>query len=940
MPARIAKVFSTAQLSQDPLELDLDGPPPADFLDLATDVTRGSDRLAGDPPQAAAPLSEFPGAAGTSTLGLAAAGSGSLPANTFLVSSDAGLNVLVSFIDLFGSATAYTIQLTANITLATDLTAINLPAGASLTVDGGGFKLDGAGLYRGFFVYSGTVTIQNLTIADAAATGGAAGPGGGGGAGLGGGLFVAAAANVTLNAVGFSGDRATGGTGSNGSDSGGGGFGGSGGKSRVSGGGGIGVRATGGDHVNGLNGSDGIVVGASGGGGGRANGSVPGGFGGTYGGGGGGGNGGGGGGIGGADGGFGFGGAGGFGGGGGGGFSGGGDGGFGGGGGSGAKGGNGGFGGGGGSFYTGGGNGGFGGGGGGSNGGSGGGGLGAGGDIFVQHGGGLTIGNASLAAGTVQAGTGSGAGSLGSAFGSGIFIQGNNTLTFAPRAGQTLTIAGVIADQTGSGGTGINAGAGSLLVSGGDTVFLGTSNTYTGGTAVSGGTMLEIGVAGAAGTGAIALSGTGNTLRLDQASSFSLNNVITGFAAGDVLDFTTLPYSITIFGHTSFSTAALSGTRLFVANLPFLDNLTLTGIAPGTSFVTSPDSGTGTLVTIACFAAGTRIATERGKIAVEHLRVDDMALTASGGRRSVRWIGHRRIDLARHPDPRLAQPIRIRADAFADGVPKRDLLVSPDHALLIDGMLIPARLLANGATVLRDPGFSTIQYFHVELDRHDILLAEGLPAESFLDTGNRGIFENAAAPLVLHPDFPLPDGQARREAGSCAPFAADADRVEPVWRQLAARAALLGQAIAAPATTNDPDLRIVVDGRTLRAVSTEGGRHVFLLPGNVQVARLVSRAAAPCDAAPWLEDRRRLGVMVRAITLHAGAEWRDIAMDDPMLADGWWDAERNGIALWRWTDGDAKLPGISGPAILEVEVGATMAYPILDPAKAATRLAA
>ena len=130
----------------------------------------------------------------------------------------------------------------------------------------------------------------------------------------------------------------------------------------------------------------------------------------------------------------------------------------------------------------------------------------------------------------------------------------------------------------------------------------------------------------------------------------------------------------------------------------------------------------------------------------------------------MRWIGERRLDIGCHPDPALVQPIRIRRGAVAENLPRRDLLVSPDHALFIDGLLVPARLLQNGATIRRETAFSVVHYFHLELDTHDLLLAEGMPAESYLDTGNRGTFENAGLPLVLHPDLATDDAQRRRES--------------------------------------------------------------------------------------------------------------------------------------------------------------------------------
>ena len=112
---------------------------------------------------------------------------------------------------------------------------------------------------------------------------------------------------------------------------------------------------------------------------------------------------------------------------------------------------------------------------------------------------------------------------------------------------------------------------------------------------------------------------------------------------------------------------------------------------------------------------------------------------------SVKWIGRRRIDLTTHPRPETVAPIRIQRDAFADNMPHSDLLVSPDHAIFVDGKLICARQLINGTTIRQEKGWTAVEYFHVELDAHTILLAEGLPAESYLNTGNQGFFANSDA---------------------------------------------------------------------------------------------------------------------------------------------------------------------------------------------------
>ena len=110
-------------------------------------------------------------------------------------------------------------------------------------------------------------------------------------------------------------------------------------------------------------------------------------------------------------------------------------------------------------------------------------------------------------------------------------------------------------------------------------------------------------------------------------------------------------------------------------------------------------------------------------------------------------------------------PVRISAGAFGPGRPARDLLLSPDHAVWLDGALVPARLLINGAGV-RQVERDRVTYWHVELDRHDVILAEGLPCESFLDTGNRAAFANGGGVAQMHADF-----AARLwDADSCAPL--------------------------------------------------------------------------------------------------------------------------------------------------------------------------
>ena len=878
-----------------------------------------------------------------------------------------------------GTSAAYTITFGSGFTLNTDLNLINLGAGGSLTINGGGFNMDGGGAWRGLTVYSGTVTINLLGLVNMTTVGGAGGDAtnpGGGGAGLGAGLLIASGGSVTLNGVSFSGNKAIGGRGgsyinagfSGGGGGGLGGAGGTGNRSSDGGGGGFGTSASGGSTgTNNGKGFAGAAVGASGGGSGGQGtaGGINGGGGGDSG-----RYGAGGGGVGGGNGNaqigggrYPLGGDGGWGGGGGGGgrgpsgaagfnTSGGGGGGFGGG-----AGGyanpfrSGGFGGGGaGGFYyrgTPGFGGGAGGGGAGAYGG-GGGGLGAGADILIQQGGSLTIGAASLGIGTVGGGAGgtgnSGkSGSAGSAFGNGLFIQGNQSITLAPAAGQTLTIDGDIADQTGSGGTGGNAGAGSLVVGAAGVVKLTSSNnTFTGGITLDSGT-LELVQPGSAGSGTIQFGRVGfvgttaKVIQLDYVNpgaatvTQNIQNIY-DILRNDYIYLPNVSFAEFSFGMYVGQTLTFSTQRndLYLHQPGYLHHRY--SASRSTRAASSPTArapaSTSSPWRRPASPRAQGCARPAGEVAVEALAEGDLVATL-GGMRPVTWIGRRRVDIAAHRDPEAVQPIRLRRDAVAPGVPSRDLLVSPDHAIHLDGVLIPARLLVNGASIVQETGLRAVTYFHVELDAHAILFAEDLEAESYLDTGNRAMFENAGVAMRLHPDFSVSARLRDGRAGTCVPLATDAATVRPVWDRLSARAAGLGVATPdAVETFGDPMLRLRAGGRELRPVSTVDGRAVFALPAGLREAHLVSRTARPNAAAPWLDDRRPLGVAVGGLAVHQDAEVTSIGLDDPALAAGWWDAERDARRVWRWTSGDARIALPEGATMLEVRLVATAAYRI------------
>ena len=136
---------------------------------------------------------------------------------------------------------------------------------------------------------------------------------------------------------------------------------------------------------------------------------------------------------------------------------------------------------------------------------------------------------------------------------------------------------------------------------------------------------------------------------------------------------------------------------------------------------------------IPCYARGTLISTTRGEVAVEKLRVGDMLHTANGGSSAVVWLGHRHVDCNRQLDKEEAYPIRVSKDAFGPGLPKRDLWLSPKHAVFVNEALVPIQCLINGTTITQDIK-PRVSYYHIELTEHNVIFAEGMPAESFLDT--------------------------------------------------------------------------------------------------------------------------------------------------------------------------------------------------------------
>ena len=308
------------------------------------------------------------------------------------------------------------------------------------------------------------------------------------------------------------------------------------------------------------------------------------------------------------------------------------------------------------------------------------------------------------------------------------------------------------------GGSGTLQNQGTWTVAGA-AIAVGATLDGSGLIQIADGATLSIATLAATAAPAVAFGAGSSTLVLPGTGA--IGATLSGLAAGDSIDLASVSSKLSggTFGNGGAEavgdTLDVTGASGEGAKIP------LGSSATGLSFTVVPDGSGGSVVEVACFATGTRIAAAAGDVPVEQLRAGDLVWTQAGRLAPVRWLGHRRIDCRRHPRPGQVLPVRIAADAFAPGVPARPLLLSPDHAVFLEGVLIPVRALLNGGSIAQLDE-AEICYWHVQLDRHDILLAEGVPAESYLDTGNRAAFGNGGTVMQLHADFSrrLWDGDA------------------------------------------------------------------------------------------------------------------------------------------------------------------------------------
>lgn len=310
-----------------------------------------------------------------------------------------------------------------------------------------------------------------------------------------------------------------------------------------------------------------------------------------------------------------------------------------------------------------------------------------------------------------------------------------------------------------------------------------------------------------------------------------------------------------------------------------------------------------------CFLSGTHIMTENGERVVEDIAVGDQIVTFKDGKevlQTIVWVGSMDVDVNNYSNKETLYPIRIKAHAFGLNQPHRDLLVTPEHTIYVDGGLTPARMLVNGRSIIVDKSIEKYTVHHIETIEHSIILSENLLTESYLNTDNKDMFNGEAVNLRL--GFNENAGHKSWEEDAAAPLVVAREKVEPIWQRLDRRATQLGFATVERAkTTRDPALCLTTQkGDVIKPVDIQGKVYSFYLPANVRVIGLRSRAAQPAEAVgPFWDDRRMLGVLVSKFTV-LGDEAVTVLPSEMSEVSGWYPAEEGRSD--RWTKGLAILP--------------------------------
>lgn len=312
----------------------------------------------------------------------------------------------------------------------------------------------------------------------------------------------------------------------------------------------------------------------------------------------------------------------------------------------------------------------------------------------------------------------------------------------------------------------------------------------------------------------------------------------------------------------------------------------------------------------ACFLANSMILTSKGYIPVEKIKIGDDVITYEQNeacRRKVIWIGQKQVVVkSRFSEDDAGYPVRILKDAISDQVPYKDMLITAEHCLFMNNHFIPVRMLVNGQSIYYDHSIRNYHYYHLKLEKHSIIEADGVLTESFLDTGNHYNFYMND----LVKDFSKNNLQTWSK-DAAAPLGVERNLVEPIYHRLTERARKLGylsRSSMYKIFAKQSGLHLVTDqGQKLEIALQVKNKVIFKIPAQVQSLHIVSRTSRPSDViGPFVDDRRDLGILIGKITFVEGNHCSEI--NTHLISEylsGWFSQENTSC---RWTKGKAYLP--------------------------------
>lgn len=494
-------------------------------------------------------------------------------------------------------------------------------------------------------------------------------------------------------------------------------------------------------------------------------------------------------------------------------------------------------------------------------------------------------------------------------------------LTLNVVGGQLSFSSGLVASAL--QGSTINISQGGTYVSGSNLASVLTGSTINFG--AGGGTLILNG-----GGTLIDLSGTSITNYNPAKDTIELQNTVTAIS-GYTISGTGSSRTVTLFGGNN-NTQIATYTVTLASGATLADG-TYNALSATNNPLKITYSNGNTYIGV-CFLADSMIRTPSGETPIQDLRTGDEILAWHEGTPAIRkviWTGRRQATTNPSlPDDQAGYPIRILANAIAENVPHKDMLITAEHCLFLDGRFVPARMLVNGNSIFYDRSLTSYEYFHVETREHSVIMADGMLTESYLDTGNRHTFRQDEKILAI-------GGQHKSWEDAAAPLEVSRAFVEPLYRQIEARALThcqLDKSMAStgqtPQITEDPDLHLLAsDGQIIYPMRQTKDRVLFMIPPGISSVRLMSRASRPCDTiGPFVDDRRALGVLVGDIVFFDSGNTTDLeAHLEHQPLDGWAGPEN---ARCRWTTGNGLIPlGERAPlhfGVLSITILATNTY--------------